>query len=83
MVQTVGSTSKMSHSLQVNIMLTLDTVNQQINNIFASNDIPVDGPGIEAFWNAAAELRKYNKVAYKELLTLNKQYHQAVEELAR
>ena len=51
--------------------LTIGSVNQQINNIFASNDITPDGPGEEAFWNAVEEVEEVNPVAANELVTLS------------
>lgn len=52
-------------------MLTLDTVNAQINLIFASNDVLPDGPGEEAFWNAVEKVDSNNPIAAKELQELS------------
>ena len=52
-------------------MDTLEQVNQQINNIFASNGITAEGPGEEAFWNAVEDTRGVNPTAATELETLS------------
>jgi hypothetical protein len=49
----------------------IDAVNVQINNLFASNNVIVDGPGEEAFWNAVEDVDKINLVAGDELRRLS------------
>jgi len=49
---------------------TIEEVNQQINNLFASNDVTPDGPGEEAFWNAVEDVETVNPVAADELTVL-------------
>ncbi len=52
-------------------MLTIEQVNQQINSLFASNDVIVGDPGEEAFWNAVEEVQLSNPTAAKELEKLS------------
>lgn len=54
--------------------LLIDTINEQINSIFASNDVLPDGPGEEAFWNAVEDVNSDNPTAAKELEKLSKQW---------
>jgi len=58
------------------MMLTLDSVNTQINNVFASNNVLPDGPGEEAFWNAVEEVDFNNPTAAEELRVLSDQWMQ-------
>jgi hypothetical protein len=58
-------------------MCTRTEVNQQINNIFASNDVLPDGPGVEAFWNAVEDVRAVNPVAAEELVALSERWEKA------
>lgn len=51
-------------------MQTIDSVNEQINSLFASNDVLPDGPGEEAFWNAVEEVDFDNPTAARELRAL-------------
>lgn len=48
-----------------------DQINEQINSLFASNDVTVDGPGEEAFWNAVEDMEKVNPTAASELEILS------------
>ncbi len=58
------------------MMLTIDTVNAQINGIFASNDVLPDGPGEESFWNAVEDVQEVNPTAAAELKTLSAQWEE-------
>jgi len=42
---------------------TLGTINSEIRQLFADNDVVVDGPGIEAFENACEDLAEVNPKA--------------------
>jgi hypothetical protein len=50
--------------------LTLEDINQQINNIFASEGVQPDGPGEEAFWNAVENIACTNEQAANDLTRL-------------
>ena len=54
--------------METNAMI--EEVNQQINNIFASNNVTPDGPGEEAFWNAVLDVQRVNVIAAEELRVL-------------
>ncbi len=50
---------------------TIEETNQQINNLFASNNVVPDGPGEEAFWHAVEEVEEINPTAATELMVLS------------
>jgi len=50
---------------------TVDEINVQISNLFASNNVTPDGPGEEAFWNAVEEVEESNPTAADELTVLS------------
>ena len=52
-------------------LMTLDEVNENINSIFASNDVLPDGPGEEAFWNAVERVGASNPLASRDLQALS------------
>ena len=57
-------------------MNKLNLINEQINNIFACNDVLPDGPGEEAFWNAVLEVQRVNVTASEELRVLSDTWEQ-------